>query len=196
MSKAHAAIRRAVETFLDERMPATTSYATIESVDEAKRTCTAKIGNISREGILLYAVTQDSLKGVCVFPKVGSRVLVANVGEGRSFVTMCSEVDKVVVTIGDKTGLIVSEQGVEVAAEQVVFNGGDNGAMVKIEELKKNLESLQDYVEAMNAALPTAFDAILKSTAADGGLGAASYRGAMAGKEITLSEMGNDKVKH
>jgi hypothetical protein len=80
--------------------------------------------------------------------------------------------------------------------EKVVFNGGQLGGLVKLQELKDNLDSLKQYVEAMHSALPSAFSAIGASTAANGALGATSYNGSMAGKAVQLKDMEDKKVLH
>jgi hypothetical protein len=48
----------------------------------------------------------------------------------------------------------------------------------------------------MNNALPSAFNAIGASTAANGATGAASYQGAMAGKTVQLKDMEDKKILH
>jgi hypothetical protein len=50
-------------------------------------------------------------------------------------------------------------------------------------------------VEAIHSALPSAFNAIGASTAANGALGATSYNGSMAGKAVQLKDMENNRIK-
>ncbi|MFR9574301.1 MAG: hypothetical protein SNG79_01415 [Rikenellaceae bacterium] len=92
--------------------------------------------------------------------------------------------------------LTIDGKDLNINADQTTFNGGGNGAMVKIAELESNLDSLKTYVEAINSALPTAFSAIGASTAAVGANGATSYQGAMASQVILFEDMANDKIKH
>jgi hypothetical protein len=122
----------------------------------------------------LQSVTGKADKGYIPVPAVDSEVFCVSEGNSdNSFViTACSELEK------------------------VVFNGGQLGGLVKLQELKDNLDSLKQYVEAMHSALPSAFSAIGASTAANGALGATSYNGSMAGKAVQLKDMEDKKVLH
>lgn len=75
-------------------------------------------------------------------------------------------------------------------------NGGDNGGIVNVKELKDNFDSLKSFVEAMHAALPTAFSAIGAGTAAAGSAGGTSYSTAMIGKLINIKDMEDTKITH
>lgn len=124
--------------------------------------------------VRLQAVTGKADKGYIPVPAVGSEVFCVSEGNSdNSFVVVaCSELEK------------------------VVFNGGQLGGLVKLQELKDNLDSLKQYVEAIHNALPGAFSAIGASTAANGALGATSYNGSMSGKIIQLKDMEDKKILH
>lgn len=105
--------------------------------------------------------------------------------------------DKVVITgAPDVLTATVDGSTIEVKPDVILFNGGDLGGLVKIEELKKNLDSLKMFVETMHAALPGSFSAILAAMSANGALGAQAYNAAMAGQAIQFEDMENEKVKH
>lgn len=105
--------------------------------------------------------------------------------------------DKVVVTGGaDILTVAVDGSTIEVKPDEILFNGGDLGGLVKIEELKKNLDSLKSFVEAIHSALPSAFSAVGAALASNGALGATAYNGSMAGQIIRFEDMENEKVKH
>jgi hypothetical protein len=122
--------------------------------------------------VRLQAVSGKADKGYIPVPAVGSEVFCVSEGNSdNSFtVAVCSELDR------------------------IVFNGGQLGGLVKLQELNENLDSLKQYVEAIHNALPTAFNAIGASTAANGASGAASYQGTMAGKAVQLKDMENKKI--
>lgn len=187
-------------------------YGIVKSVDETKRVCSVLLGGITRENVLLYGVLDDTKKGFCFIPKIGSKVIITTISDTRSYVSLFSEIDKVLTSIGDKveilvdaeklqykndkTSLIITGEKVEVTADVVEFNGGKNKGLVKIAELEKNLDSLKKYVEAINIALPSAFTAVAAAMAANGALGATSYQASMAGKIIMFGKMENEKIKH
>jgi hypothetical protein len=122
----------------------------------------------------LQSVIGKADKGYIPIPAVDSEVFCVSEGNSdNSFVVVaCSELEK------------------------IVFNGGQLGGMVKLQELKENINSLKQYMEAIHSALPAAFNAIGASTAANGALGATSYQGAMAGKAVQLKDMEDKKILH
>lgn len=81
-------------------------------------------------------------------------------------------------------------------AELTQFNGGENGGLALAQKIATNQESIKNYVEAINAALPGAFVAIGVGTAANGTLGKESYDAAMTGKSITIEEIEDTKITH
>jgi hypothetical protein len=154
-------------------------------------TCSVKIDELTITNVRLRAVINNNAEQILVTPKVGSYVLVADLSGGnyRDLAVIAhSEVDAVNITAGTTK--------VDINAGGVTFNGGELGGLVKLQELKDNLDSLKQYVEAINTALPTAFNAIGASTAANGATGATSYQGAMAGQAIQIKDMEDAKIKH
>lgn len=126
MSKQHQHIRDQLCELIGS-LQRPTLYGTVKSVDESKRTCSVGIGGIVREGVLLYAVKDDVKKGFCFIPKVGSKVLISTFNETRSFVSMFSEVDKVLLTIST-TELKITDKG-------FTLNRGDSGLLKTLTEL-------------------------------------------------------------
>ncbi len=152
-------------------MPLQVFAAQVEEVDEKKRTCRVKVNEgVSFEDVRLYGLTDDGLKGFCLIPKRDSMVLVSRIDNGNElYVTMFSEVDKVLGTIGDKTELSLDEETfrymskgdtddkkvtleitdgkVTVDADEIVFNGGENGGLVKIKELT---DKINGFIKKFN----------------------------------------------
>lgn len=195
-----------------EEAGTTVFYGKVTAVAEAARTCTVEIDGIPYENVLLYAIEKPELKGFVFIPAVNSQVLVKRIGDDRYCVGMFSVIDKVLLTIGenvtaaldaatfnyknDKVSLTITGTKVELTADEIVFNGGGLGGLVKIQELKDSLDSLKTFTEGMHAAIPAAIAAVGAAMAANGALGKTSYDGAMAGKSITIADMENPKVKH
>lgn len=187
-------------------------YGKVTAADEAARTCTVEIDGIPYENVLLYAIEKPELKGFVFIPAIDSQVLVERIGDDRYCIEMFSVIDKVLLTVGekvtaaldaetldyknDKVSLSITGTKVELAAEEITFNGGELGGLVKIQELKDNLDSLKQFVEAMHSALPSAFTAVGAAMSAAGANGATKYNGSMAGKTITIADMENPKIKH
>ncbi|MDR3350711.1 MAG: hypothetical protein LBN98_03555 [Prevotellaceae bacterium] len=122
----------------------------------------------------LQSVSNKTNNGILPVPATGSQVFCASEGNSDNafIVVACAELEK------------------------IIFNGGTLGGLVKLQELKDNLDSLKQYVEAIHNALPAAFNAIGASSSANGATGAASYQAAMAGKNIQLKDMENTKILH
>lgn len=191
---------------------AQTFYAEIVRVDEAARTCTVRMNDIEYENVALYAVENPGLKGFVFIPAVGSVVLVCRIGGERYYVSMFSEIDKVLLTIGkkveaaldaetltytnDKVKLRITASDVTLEADQITLNGGSFDGLVKVRELEKNLNNIKAFTEAIHTALPAAFTAVGAAMAAAGANGATSYNGSMAGKKIEIADMENPKVTH
>jgi hypothetical protein len=181
--------RRMKNITTEERREVFIYPAQVEAV--SGRTCSVRIDEtLTVTDVRLRAVINTNAEQVLLTPKAGSYVLVVDLSGGNHrdlAVIACSEVEEVNIRIGNTTAVI--------NAGGMVFNGGENGGMVKLQELQDNLDSLKQYVEAINSALPSAFSAVGAGTAANGATGATSYQGAMAGQTVHLKDMENEKIK-
>jgi hypothetical protein len=130
--------------------------------------------------VRLTATEEAESQGWRVIPKKDSRVLVAKISHSDAYVAMFSEIERVEIT----------------ATDTIMFNGGDNGGLVKIKELEDNLHRLKSFVESIHDALPSAFDAVGASSSANGLNGMASYAKAMSGKSINFTDMENPNITH
>lgn len=138
------------------------------------------------EEVAVRSVLNSEVSGLFVEPKVGSYVL-------------CSTTDGKLENL--KVILFSEIENIELMpAKKMKLRGDDFGGLVKLQELENNLNSLKQYVEAMNAALPNAFNAILPVApapfVASGAAGAGAYSGAMAGQTIVFEDMENKNVSH
>lgn len=95
-----------------------TQYGTVAEVDEQARTCSVTVGGITYDNVLLFAIEDGGLKGGVVIPKQGSGVILARIGaSNRQYVAMFSEVDKVIITIGDKMEVALTADGFKVVRD-------------------------------------------------------------------------------
>lgn len=105
-------------------------WATVESVDEGKRTCTVSDEGVHYDDVLLYGVEDAALKGFCLIPSPGSRVIVSRLGgSSMLYVSMFSQVESLLLTI----------QGVSLTVTPAGFTLVREGS-----GLRKTLENLCD----------------------------------------------------
>lgn len=138
-----------------------TFYGQVTSVDEALRTCEVDVDGAKYVDVLLYTIADKGLKGFVFIPRVGSTVLVSRIGQSNElYVSMFSVIDKALLTIGekveaalddkeltyknDKVSLKITSDTVELNADKITFNGGDNVGLVKIVELTDKINALVD----------------------------------------------------
>lgn len=108
-------------------------YATVKSVDEDKLTCEVEFDSVTRPGVLLRSTT-DADTGFVLIPSVGSKVLISTIADTRSYISMYSQVDKIIATI-DNAVFSLSTNGFK-------FENGESS-------LKKTLEDLCTAIGAL-----------------------------------------------
>lgn len=157
-------------------------------------------------GVNLQA-NQEAKVGVVQFPRVGSFVAVAMLtGYAAGVVVLTEDIESVEVVISDSTSrLTIDEDGArlyvdkntsaELSKDGIVLNGGDLGGLVKIQEIKDNLDTLKKYCEALKSATSAGIKAVGAAMAANGATGATAFDAAMAAQSIVFKDMENKKVK-
>lgn len=191
-----------------------TFYATVESVDESARTCSVTTHEATFEDVLLHAVTDASIKGFCMIPATGSVVLVSRIGGSNELlVSLFSDIDRVLLTIGDKVeasiddkeltyvsdkvSLKINGENVELNAEKVVFNGGDNKGMVKIQELTDKINALVDAHNSHTHTLMSGTVAVAGSATSQSNLAPITVPAITAkAQKLNKADYENEKVKH
>lgn len=148
MSREIAECRRKFEERLREAS-ANAVYGIVRSVDERMRTCHVQVGGIVYEDVLLHALSRADSKGFCAVPTIGSTVIVSRLADSdsRRYVTMFSQIDKVLFTVGDRVTMTCDGEQVIIDAPKVVFNGGALGGLVKIEQLTAKIN---EVIDALN----------------------------------------------
>ncbi len=183
------------------------SFRLMEVVGVDGDLCRAKMGDFEIPDIRLSSIDGGSENGLLVVPAKGSIILVADLSCG-SLRELCaigySEVESVRCHRG-KTTLTADAEGVTVESGssklrvedgKITFNDGANHGLVKVEELKRSLESIKTYCETLKEAVSAGIKAIGAGIGANGTTGATTFDTAMAAASIRLEELENDKITH
>lgn len=173
------------------QVPLLVTVGKVSNIDEDKRICDIAIDDdLTLNNCRLNAIIDSYNNRLLIVPKENSMVAFIAIGGKLTepLVIAYSEIEKVLLTIGESDILI--EDG------KIEMNGGDLGGLIKIEELKRNLDQLKNYVEALNTAVSTGLSAVGESTLASGSAANTAYTTAMAGKSINFQDMEDDKITH
>ena len=117
-------IEEAIRAIVKNNMPLVCDFGTVTSVDEETFLCDIEIeGKSPVQDVRLFCGDYNSDAkggGIVVVPEVGAQVLVIFFSTTVAFMLQCSK------------------------SKQIVFNGGENGGLIKIEELTKKINDLID----------------------------------------------------
>ncbi|GEM_PF-3052936 len=147
--------------------------ASVKEVDRDTLTCTV----LPQDGVEMFDVrlkagVENVTEGLVEIPAVDSSVLVVLIGNSteNAFVAKCSRV------------------------EEVLFYGGANGGLIRVEELVSQLEKINSYLNTLSSALKPPFPVLTP----DGGLGLAAHISTqLAAEQLPdYSRIENPKVKH
>lgn len=201
-------IRELLRTITGTEKP-TFNFRQMEVVSVDGDLCRAKIGDFEIPDVRLASIGDGSENGVLVTPTVGSIILVADISCGNLREMNAigySEIDSIrfhqgKTTIKADAGAVdvtVGETAVHIEDGKISLQTSDQkyGGMVKIEELRRSLESLKSYCEALKAAVSAGINAVGAGTAANGATGAGIFDTAMAPASIQIENMENGKVTH
>jgi Type VI secretion system/phage-baseplate injector OB domain len=160
--------------------------AKVLSVDKAKQTCKVKLVSDDNEiTARLRAVENGEDKGSWYVPKVGSTVVVGRMAQfKRHIVLMFSEIDEMYTT----------SNKIDINCNDVKFNNGTFGGLVKAEALTQKLNKLEQDLTTLKAA----FGAWVV-VASDGGAALKVATSTWAGQAISQTakaDLENTKIKH
>lgn len=126
------------------------------TVDESAATMSVEVLELTFYDVRLRAVVTDDT-GLWVLPKVGSYVIIGQIEGGVDHVLLQpSEIDKVFVKIGGKT-LFMDSIG-------QVFNGGDNGGLVKSESTANEINTLKIEINKLKTIITSIIAAAASPT--------------------------------
>ena len=144
-------IRKSIQGMVKGTGKAGCFTAKVKAVDGD--TCSVELDGLTLTDVRLRAVVNGENSKILVTPETGSYVLVADLSGDFSQLAVVgySEVEKI-----------------EVDADNIVFNGGDNNGLVKIKELTDRLNEL---VDAFNQHTHTGeFEGTIGGAAATGSI--------------------------
>lgn len=182
-----------------------TFMATVDSVNEEKRTCTVTSvsgqGSITVENVQLMASVDD---GFLLVPVIDSMVIVVYSTYGKPFICLFSSLEKVLITAGennasiqvDADGLLfeIADTKIQVSDGEIKLNDGAMGGLVKVIQLTQKLNNLENKVNALITAYNTHVH-----TGVTTGAGSSAATPSTVSGNLTPTNRGdieNDKVKH
>lgn len=173
-------IKESIQKMASKGGAGTVFTAKVKSV-QANTTCTVDLDGLTVSDVRLRAVVNGETSKILVTPKTGSYVLVADLSGDLSQLAVVgySEVKQI-----------------EVDTDKIIFNGGENKGLVKIEKLQRNLDTLKNYVLALTSAVATGLGAVGVAEDANGGTGATAFSNAMTGRSINFEDMEDTKITH
>lgn len=131
------AIQKIAGTLLADRV--SIAACTVNSVDVATRTCDCtEITGQAGVDIPNVQIQPEVCDGILLIPAIGSTVLVTYSRYNPPFVSMFSDVDRILL-IGGNTGI-------DLDGDTVTINDGSFGGLVKVAELVTKLNNLENLV--------------------------------------------------
>lgn len=149
-------IRERLREMAGSYAPAVSNIAQVQSVNEAECTCVL----VDDDGLEFFDVRLRPVTGknksFLQIPKEGSFVLAVRVEDSDDWmIVACDEVEKV--------QLIVGSMDVVITENDVLFNGGMLGGIIKISELTAKLNELVNTFNAHTHAVATTGTAAAQS---------------------------------
>lgn len=132
-------LKQALHKLMDNGEQIYSLVCKVNSVDETKRTC--DVTPINDDADILDTRLQASLNstaGIVQFPKVNTNVIVTFLTKDVGFVSLCTDVDKILIE-----------------CDKVIFNGGNKGAMVKIDDVLSAINRLENTFNAHVHPVPS-----------------------------------------
>lgn len=176
---------------------------TVDEVDKNARTidCTPINEGAPLLGVNLQA-NQEADYGFCLFPEKGSFVVVGFVADGAAGVVLLTEkIESAEIVIGDTSAVMdadglrikTEKMSADINRENIIFNGGDLGGLIKIENLTKRLNLIENDINKLKTAMSGWTPA-----PQDGGAALKTAAASWYGSQLTTTKRGdyeNTKIK-
>ncbi|WP_448529201.1 hypothetical protein [Raineya sp.] len=121
---------------------ATLATGKVVSIDAETHTCDIELDSEGADifGVRLRAVVDDA-NGLILVPKINSEVVIAKINTSQWVVVATAELESIKILIGSQT-LIIDENG-------FVFNEGNLGGLVKLNDLVSKLNAIENKVNSI-----------------------------------------------
>ena len=168
---------------------------TVDEVDKTARTidCTPINEGAPLLGVNLQA-NQEADYGFCLFPEKGSFVVVGFVADGAAGVVLLTEkIESAEIVIGDGLRIKTEKMSADINRENIIFNGGDLGGLIKVEDLTKRLNLIENDINKLKTAMSGWTPA-----PQDGGAALKTAAASWYGAQLTTTKRGdyeNTKIK-
>lgn len=163
-------------------------YGQVDSVDESSLTCSVRTTNAGGELILTKVrLTASVDDGEILIPDIDSEVIVISTNTNGRYLVKTSALSKWSVIIDKNNSLDASSSG-------FIFNDGNNGGLIKINDLVSQLNAVENKVNTIIAAIAAA-----PIAPTDGG---AAFKASVAGAiqpplvPTQVIQLENNNVKH
>lgn len=172
----------------------------VKAVDVSKRTLNASDVN----GSVFHSIRLQYLgASILLVPAVGSTVLVFYDFDSHcGFVAGCSKIESAEIVVGD-TSAVMDADGLRIKTDDIsadfnrdgiIFNGGGLGGLVRVEDLTKRLNLIENDINMLKTAMSG-----WVPVSQDGGAALKTAAAAWFATTLTPTSRGdyeNQKVKH
>lgn len=171
-------ILQVLNMIIDRRIRQNSLYSKsgiVKSVDEINRTAIITIDNVDYPGIMLQG-SIGMTKGLVQIPKVGSQVTVSFQTQTIAFISIFSELTKILIDV-----------------DLVQFNGGTLDGLIKINSNVDRLNKIEDDINTLKTSFSTWTPVPL-----DGGAALKTATATWYGQQLTKtvkSDIENNKIK-
>ena len=145
------------------KIPQNCFVAQVQKVDGATCTVVRQGDNLKIAGVRLNELSDESV-GMVIKPKADSFVLVARIDDFNYYVSLYSEIDSV-----------------DIQCDKITINGGDNGGLINIKDLTKQLNALVDTFNNHTHAVAQSGTAAVTTNQAE---------------KFNINDYQDDKIKH
>jgi hypothetical protein len=180
---------RAIKLAIKKELQATVTEGTVTAVDKAARTCEVDRDDLpDLMEVRLNAILEAGDDLVTIYPKVGSKVLclIINNDQSDAYVIAATDIEEISGQIGEMTFVW--------NADGFVFNGGENGELIKINDLVSKINTIEQDINALKQVLTTWVVAPM-----DGGLALKTAAAAWMAQTIiqtSVDDLKDDKIQH
>ncbi len=167
----------------------------VKSVNKDEQTASVEIDkNFEIEDIRLKSLIDENTDNFFIaFPKKESSVLVAFIdcSDVDGFIIQCSEIESIGLKISD-TKITADKDKICLSSDEMLFNSDKNGGLIKIEELKTQIDKNSDLLKAIQ----NAFTGQTPAPNDGGGLLKTASSSFSSMQTADLSNIENEKIKH